>query len=97
MPRDSAPPGQLRVSVAGYSHSHTIQSTALIVCVCSLHIGVLAAGLQGASVAAGIVFATMQSAAMGGYGVAVVAGVAQGAGGLIAVAGAVGAKIASKL
>ena len=44
---------------------------------------------MGGSVAAGGAFATLQSAAMGGYGVAAVAGAVQGAG--AAIAGAAGA------
>lgn len=43
------------------------------------------------NVLAGSAFATLQSAAMGGYGAAVVAGAAQGAGAVVAAAGAAGA------
>lgn len=43
---------------------------------------------MGSSVAAGSAFATLQSAAMGGYGVAAVSGAVQGAG--VAIAGASG-------
>lgn len=43
-------------------------------------LGSLAAGAQTANVVAGGVYAIAQSAAMGGYGVAVVSGVVQGAG-----------------
>ncbi|KAI3399676.1 hypothetical protein diail_6025 [Diaporthe ilicicola] len=42
--------------------------------------GSAAAGSMGSGVAAGSAFATLQSAAMGGYGVAAVAGAVQGAG-----------------
>lgn len=46
----------------------------------------MAAGAQAGlgSVAAGSTFATLQSAAMGGYGVAAVAGAVQATGGVIA-------------
>lgn len=46
--------------------------------------GSAAAGAMGSSVAAGGAFATLQSAAMGGYGVAAVSGAVQGAGAVIA-------------
>lgn len=42
------------------------------------------------NVAAGSIFATLQSAAAGGYGVGVLAGAAQTAGGAVAGAGSVG-------
>ncbi|POS70753.1 hypothetical protein DHEL01_v210854 [Diaporthe helianthi] len=50
--------------------------------------GSVAAGAMGSGVAAGSAFATLQSAAMGGYGVAAVMGAVQGTG--VAVAGASG-------
>ena len=55
--------------------------------------GSLAAMIQGGlgNLVAGSAFATLQSAAMGGYGAAVVAGAAQGAGAVVAAAGAAGA------
>lgn len=56
--------------------------------------GTLAAGAQAGvgNIAAGGIFATIQSAAMGGYGVAAVAGAVQGLGaGVVAVAGGVSA------
>jgi hypothetical protein len=56
--------------------------------------GSIAAGVQGANVVAGGIFATLQSAAMGGYGLAAVAGAAQAVGGVTAVAGGAGAAAA---
>lgn len=46
--------------------------------------GSAAAGSMGSGVAAGSAFATLQSAAMGGYGVAAVTGAVQGAGAALA-------------
>lgn len=47
-------------------------------------LGSAAAGSMGSGVAAGGAFATLQSAAMGGYGVAAVSGAVQGAGAAVA-------------
>ncbi|KAK4448411.1 hypothetical protein QBC34DRAFT_407387 [Podospora aff. communis PSN243] len=58
--------------------------------------GSIAAGVQGANVVAGGLFATCQSAAMGGYGVAAVAGAAQAVGGAVAAAGGAAAAALSK-
>ena len=58
--------------------------------------GSIAAGAQGASTVAGGLFATLQSAGMGGYGVAAVAGVAQGVGGAVAAAGGAAAAVLAK-
>lgn len=61
--------------------------------------GSIAAGAQAGigSVAAGSTFATLQSAAMGGYGVAAVAGVVQAIGGVIAgAAGGIAAWVQSE-
>lgn len=44
----------------------------------------MAAGSMGSGVVAGSTFATLQSAAMGGYGVAAVSGAVQGAGAAMA-------------
>lgn len=46
------------------------------------------------NVAAGSLFATLQSAAAGGYGVAALTGAAQTAGGAVAGAGAIGTAVA---
>ncbi|KAK0620138.1 hypothetical protein B0T14DRAFT_520659 [Immersiella caudata] len=58
--------------------------------------GSIAAGVQGASTVAGGLFATLQSAAMGGYGAAAVAGAAQVAGGAVAAAGGAAAAVIAK-
>lgn len=60
-------------------------------------LGSAAAGSMGSGVAAGSVFATLQSAAMGGYGVTAVAGAVQGAGAAVAgVSGGVATWLQSK-
>lgn len=52
--------------------------------------GTLAASAQTSNVVAGGMFATLQSAGMGGYGAAVVAAAGQTVGGAVAAAGGVG-------
>jgi hypothetical protein len=59
------------------------------------HAGTLAAAVQTPNIVAGSMFATLQSAGMGGYGAAVVAAAGQTVGGALAAAGAAGVRLAN--